>query len=260
MAEPPPAAAVGYNTLTFGPAVTVGTNWFLSHFDTGAAATPSSQVIQNPDGTVSLIGTLGGNVRIASAVDIGAGWQGIAFGGGAYFEAMLSFTGGSSATSVATGWPSFWAMSAEHLIGPLQNAGDNQWPGQASDYGHFNEFDFFEYDIATYTGNSIDIGGSAHDWYGVRTTAANYQDLSTQYSQNVSATPADTDFSVPHRYGFLWIPATATTQGYGQRYFDGVQVGETLILESVQRCRSPTPAACAGTTAFSTSLSSWNRG
>jgi Calx-beta domain len=246
---PPPAAAVGYNALTFGPAVTVGSNWFLSHFDSSAEATPASQVIQNPDGTVSLSGNFGGNGQISSAADIGAGWQGIAFGGGAYFEATLSFTGGSSSTSIASGWPSFWAMSAEHLIGPLQNAGDNQWPGQASDYGHFNEFDFFEYDVATYTGNSSDIAGSEHDWYGVWTAATNYQKVSTPYSQNVHATPAGTDFSTPHRYGFLWVPATATTQGYGQWYFDGVQVGGTLTWNQYSPADPPPPVL--GTTAFS---------
>jgi hypothetical protein len=39
------------------------------------------------------------------------------------------------------------------------------------------------------------------------------------------AVPPGTDFSQPHRYGVLSVPASGNTQGYVQWYFDGKPVG-----------------------------------
>jgi hypothetical protein len=36
--------------------------------------------------------------------------------------------------------------------------------------------------------------------------------------------PDGTDTSKPHKYGFLWVPATASTKGYVQFFFDGVHI------------------------------------
>ena len=47
-AVPTAAAAVGYNTETFGPAVTLGSNWLLW--------TDAANVKQNSDGSVTIAG------------------------------------------------------------------------------------------------------------------------------------------------------------------------------------------------------------
>ena len=86
-AVPTAAAAVGYNTETFGPAVTLGSNWLLW--------TDAANVKQNGDGSVTIAGGGNGyNAQIATATPNGSGsLNGEAFGGGGYFEATLSFTG-----------------------------------------------------------------------------------------------------------------------------------------------------------------------
>src|ERR1700761_1915863 len=54
---PAPAAAVGYNTLAFGPGVGIGTNWFLFSFY-GLHGGPA---IPNSDGSVLLPGNNAGS-------------------------------------------------------------------------------------------------------------------------------------------------------------------------------------------------------
>ena len=79
------AAAVGYNTETFGLAVTLGSNWLLW--------TDAANVKQNSDGSVTIAGGGNGyNAQIATATPNGSGsLNGGVFGGGGYFEATLSF-------------------------------------------------------------------------------------------------------------------------------------------------------------------------
>ena len=40
--------------------------------------------------------------------------------------------------------------------------------------------------------------------------------------------PAGTNLNQSNTYGFLWVPATATTQGYAEWFFNGQQVGQTV--------------------------------
>ena len=96
---PAPAAAVGYNIETFGPSVTIGSNWEPFNFD---GANPSAaNVTQNADGSVTIAGgadTFNAQLSTASMITNGTAngqWQGAAFGGGLYVQATTSFSGPS---------------------------------------------------------------------------------------------------------------------------------------------------------------------
>jgi hypothetical protein len=119
-------------------------------------------------------------------------------------------------------WPAWWTMSIEHLVG----TSGQQWTGQASGYSHFIEPDIMEADTLTFAHS---YGGDTHDWYGVWNSAAcpNYCGADLPFTTVLRTVPATTNFNTYHRYGLLWIPATATTKGSLTYYFDGVQVGPT---------------------------------
>lgn len=236
---PTAAAAAGYNTETFatvsnfttqtvdmkltnGP----GFQWYWWNFF-GNAQTPGATTL-NSDGSVTLAAFTNTWPNLASAVQTSSApyYRGTAFGGGGYFEATLAYD--ASTVNVNTGWPSFWSMALEHLV-YLPGV---QWPGQASGYEHFIEPDFFEADVAYWAGANT-YGGDTHDWYGLwgSSTCPNYCNVDLKTASGtpefVRTVPSGTNFSQYHRYGFLWVPATATTPGKLSYYFDGVQVGPT---------------------------------
>src|ERR1019366_8665997 len=135
-------------------------------------ATPSNVVIENSDGSITLLGEgpTSGQVASATLAIDAEQFQGLAFGGGAYLEATLKFDGWqaqvSNPNSISAGYPAFWSMAIEHLA--QTSIGADQWPGQVAGYEHFSEIDFLEYDLA-YVQKSEDVySGSIHDFYRVR--------------------------------------------------------------------------------------------
>jgi hypothetical protein len=214
---------------------------------------------QNSDGSLNLPGTSystgGANVCTALQTTTGNKWKGIAFGGGAYFEAALSFTGESD-QSFPNGGPAFWALDIEHTsIGPYKVS----WPGVANNssndpYDDFFEVDFMEWDFPT--GYQFGIG----NWYGYPPTQSTHNPTD-QYGHNIVGsllTPAGTDFSKTHRYGTLWVPSTGSgqttkTQGYLQNYFDGVALGPKFYWDyhDPDAGGYPAPPPVNGSTAMS---------
>ena len=67
------------------------------------------------------------------------------------------------------------------------------------------------------------------------------QAVSTENSGSPVRTPAGTQTSQPHDYGFLWMPATATSQGYAKWYFHDVQVGNTITWNQYNPATPPSP-------------------
>lgn len=240
-----PAARVGYNLLTFDGVMTdetvdeEGTNgdgyqFYRWNF---FGNTPTGQVTFNDNGLV-----LNNRAQLSSAVDLsGSGpWKGVAFGGGAYFEAEIAFD--QSIINNANWWPSVWAMAIEHLsMGSLE-----QWPGQVTDYEHFIELDIFEY---LYGANSErKYSATPHDWYGV------YNGSAYPGNITVGSTPAQRipdpaiDWSQFHKVGALWVPATPSTKGYIRFYLDGKQMGWTHSWDQFNQASAPPPLL--GTSAF----------
>lgn len=232
-AAPPQAAAAGFNVQTFGPAVTLGTSWFDDNFygrHTGPA-------IQTGSGSVIIDGAL--SHAISSARQDRSrpnAWRGTAFGGGGYFEAILSFSGADG--SKLSSWPAFWANDIENMS---QNAVTalTQWPGQAAGFGNWIEVDVMEFDHADIGQYGIQV----HNWYG------HYgQGLDVRGFGPGVQVPAGFDWSLPHRYGVLWVPASAATRGYLQMYLDGVAIGPRLQWNSLTPSAVPPPSP--GSTAF----------
>jgi hypothetical protein len=238
-AAPMPAQQVGYTNRTYGPSpmlitadhMNAGTaslfDWAFRGQQVGGSASPNS------DGSISIVG--GGsspNAQVASARsgDTSGSFEGIAFGGGAYFEAVLKFDGwqgqSTNANSLSGGWPAFWGMAVEHLA---QTGGD-QVPGEATGYENFIEMDFMEYNIEAIQANDYVYSGSLLNWYGVlgQTCAQQYCVEQNSYPSKIRQLSDAVDFSQYHTYGALWVPATETVDGYLQWYFDGAAIGQQV--------------------------------
>jgi hypothetical protein len=226
---PAVAAAVGYKTQTFGPAVKLNANWVPWNLY-GAGAQPAGAVSQNSDGSLFVSGLennhYGATVATASQSKGGKGWTGTAFGGGAYFEAVLSFTGQDNGP-YNNGGPAFWALDVEHTSQGPYAVG---WPGMPKDssgkiYNDFFEVDFMEYDVKEYSYQN-GIG----NWYGYPSaghSTSNPYEAVRGVAGSVLV-PTGTDFSQYHKYGCLWVPATPSTRGYLKFYFDDRQIGVTF--------------------------------
>jgi len=237
--EPPPsyASAVGYTVNTFSSFTNQsidltnsgrsGFQWYPWNFFGSHART--ANIVVNADGSVTLNGdTTGPNGEIATATPANnsAKFVGIAFGGGAYIEASIMFDPATVAAANSKGWPAFWSMALEHVATQSQH-----WTGKPAGYLHFIEADFLEYDMLPSNLGQNYFGTSMRDWYGIYKTSCAPEalcDASRPYSEVKTMVPANTDFRQYHRYGFLWVPATAAHAGYAEYFFDGNQVGNTI--------------------------------
>jgi hypothetical protein len=197
-------------------------NFFGSHAQT-------ANIVVNSDGSVTLKGdSTGPNGELATATPANnsAKFVGTAFGGGAYIEATIMFDPATVAAADSKGWPAFWSMALEHVATQSE-----QWKGKSAAYLHFIEVDIFEYDMLPSKLGQNYYGASIHDWYGNYKVSCAPQalcDASRPYSDAKTMVPATTDFRQYHRYGFLWVPATASHPGYAQYYFDGNAVGPAI--------------------------------
>src|SRR4051794_31077514 len=165
---PAAAAAVGYNTETFGSAVTIGSNWRkFDFFGTDPAAIP---VIQNADGSVTISpggNNYGAQLSTASVGTTPTNWTGEAFGGGAYFQATMSFNGPAS----------FWTNDVENM-------------STASTTGQTTTPSWIEADIAEFDTTGV-YGFALHNW---TSTANGGQGISTLNSGS-PVFPAGADYS-----------------------------------------------------------------
>jgi len=232
---PPQAATVGYNTRTFactfsartvdlGNSQRPGFDWYPWHFF-GQPSPASGSVVVNADGSV-LIGALGlvSSLATAAGTRTDLHWTGVAFGGGAYFEATLKFDPANTAKGTSRAWPAFWSMSIEHLA----SLDGEQWPNQRPGYTHFIEPDVFEYDVWRFRPSHY-YGGAVHESYGIYRTTCAPEDFCSVSNRNFTiAAPPDTDFKAYHKYGFLWVPATESTRGLAKYYFDGVATDDEV--------------------------------
>jgi hypothetical protein len=254
-AVPAAAAAVGYTARTFGPAVTLNDNWLPWSFY-AAGAQPAGAASQNADGSLFISGQenngYGASVATASQTESGQHWTGTAFGGGAYFEAVLQFSGQGNGP-YNNGGPAFWALDVEHTSqGPYQVS----WPGQPNDshgqpYNDFFEVDVMEYDVATY---SYQNGIGNYYGYPPGGGTSNPHDAVPGAAGSILV-PSGTDFSQYHKYGCLWVPATPSTQGYLKFYFDDVQTDSPTFYWNYYDPNDPTtyppPPPVNGSTAMS---------
>ena len=258
---PDPANLAGYLQKTFESKVSrfsvditdsrrAGFQWYLGHFfrecstdprsltwDSGQFSLTGVESVCNPEGNASLA-----TVAIRSATK---DWIGVAFGGGAYMEATLSFDPERTVKAPkGTQWPAFWAMSIEHLA----QLPSEQWHGADYGYRHFAEVDIFEYDVWGFAGQ-LSYGGAFHDWYGKYKETClpthycrvnNAPGGGSQFENFVITAPPGTDFKELHRYGVLWKPATESELGTMEYFFDG-QPTQDRVHWRQYRDQSPPP-------------------
>jgi hypothetical protein len=215
---PGPAAGAGFNTETLGqqplavgttPNPTTGFPEFSNGADVvpfdffGTSWTDIGETSGN--GSVTLNGTgetYGNGLATASQTPAGQTLNGIAFGGGGYYQVTMSGNGPMS----------FWMNDAETMNGESNGSGTDGLAGG-----------WMEADIAEFDSTGV-YGFALHNW---TSTANGGQGISTLNSGS-PASPPGANYSVPNTYGMLWVPATATTQGSVKWYFNGQQVGNTI--------------------------------
>ena len=186
---PAAAAGAGYNQMTYGPDMALGANWFPV---TGDNAT--SGVSQNSDGSISIRG--GDANHYNNQLNSGA----TQFGGGGYFQATLSFQNPPAGWSTTVdGWPAFWMTPQDESVGG----------GVETDF-----FEFMDAGSNVYSTGQIDWGRGGLP-----------AGMNVGRKPNV---PPGFDPSKPHTYGWLWVPATSTSEGYGQAFLDGQAVTDKI--------------------------------
>lgn len=251
---PLPASTVGYEVNTFHSVFhgdidlkdlrTPGYNWYLAKWF-GWHPTKASSILFNGDGSITLTSGEGGaNYTIGSAAETGRAqkeWVGTAFGGGGYFEAELKFDPRKVGTPGTVGFPAWWLEPLEH-----STSSKTHWSGQPAGYEHYVEVDIFEYNPRK-EAPANDYFGSVHEWYGISgitcprefCQATNYNNQS-KFTNYLIATPSNNNFLQFHKFGVLWVPATKTSQGYLQYYFDGHATGDRISW-SQYRDQPPPP-------------------
>ena len=247
----PPAEAIqeGYTVNTFTSDFTAqtvdmnrtlnrGYKWYLADlFD--VRANPAGVKI-NGDGSATFYGDNTGAAGTLLSIAPYPGtnsWVGTAFGGGGYIEAVFNYNPAQVTATHQNGWhayPAFWSLAMEGNV-----VGSNQWPGQAAGYQHSVEVDFFEADHIT---QPTTYGVGLHDWWGIPNKTCNPGLCKiSPFPAGVQAPPAGTNFTQYHTYGFLWVPATATTDGFVDAFFDGQRTGYKVSWTQYTN-QPPTPA------------------
>ena len=242
-----------------GPRTNSALQWyFFPPFYTATSCHTSDCVAFNPDGSVTLTNTQLYGARIVPNQIT----QGIAFGGGAYFEATISYDRTTVDRVVAApepsyaGWPAFWALSAEYM-GYNDQFVPRDLYVPSSYYGanvstrvqRGVEMDFMEQYAST-------------DLYPIVTLHDGSQDLKQKYNDNGGWSSGSVSLNVGqptgytghNRYGFLWVPSTPTTPGYGKSYFNGVAFNNVAANPNFQwphyDCTSERQADYANNTAY----------
>jgi hypothetical protein len=241
------------NTVEKATPFTTGYQWYPSKYYYNSA-TNSESIILGADNSIVLKsngapnGNNNGQISSFSAdPSKTAGFVGTGFGGGAYFEAELAFDPAivfkkwDTIGSGKAGWPSWWGMAVEHLASGT--APGNFWylyDSKQTDkgYAHFIETDFFEYDV-TNASDPDRWGGNMADWFGQWTRETGYASVQTPWLNKHMRVPKGTDYTKFHKYGFLWVPATPTSNGYAKYYFDDVQVGLAPVTWTQYQGQAP---------------------
>lgn len=151
----------------------------------------------------------------------------------------MNFGAGTNGSSGANGWPAWWADPVEH--GAEQSVCAEGWVGQSTSpcFVHYAEMDFFEYSVWANNDRLFTYNGTIIDWSGVYSSGYPNQ-LQNTANRRITL-PSSTNFQQPHRYGFLWVPASPYSQGYFQWYFDGLPTSDRVTYNYYSCTQSPSP-------------------
>ncbi|MEO6080246.1 MAG: hypothetical protein ABIQ86_10760 [Steroidobacteraceae bacterium] len=297
------AASVGYTVQTFNSTTLGTTSGTWQPWNFYGNSTPADRYKQNADGTISLQkgSNCGASIATAAHKQNTLAWDGIAFGGGGYFEVTMSITGADvysypncgvsffmldvehtsqgpypinwpgtepawnpkkkySAYEVAAYKGQLWASAINKNVGNVPPSPGKQSSPTWITYTDFFEIDVMEFDAAS-PRNPTAYQNGIGNWYsaGPGPTATGNPHTEIGGCTGCVIAPARTDFSKPHRYGLLWVPATGSgnttmTQGYLKFYFDGTQTGKTFYwnyYDFLNPATYPAPPPVNGSTAMS---------
>jgi len=231
LTPPPQAAALGYTKLALNQGGSAGWDiddntgdaghvWYQGGFS-GKKYAPGNFSVS--DGVLTVTNNITGynynwTLSTAETAKNAQKYVGTVFRRGYYAEATISATTPNTEGLQKGGWPAFWADSLPHFIG------EAQWPGQPAGFEQWNECDFFELWQTHYTFSML-------SWYGHSGTsttacASPYCRVGNNNGQNnipdysVGKVPAGTKWSDFNTYGSLLVPATSTSDGYSEGYFN----------------------------------------
>jgi hypothetical protein len=77
------------------------------------------------------------------------------------------------------------------------------------------------------------------DWYGDYGISNTYWNVQSPYLDKTLQFPSNTIYTIPHKYGFLWLPATPTSNGSATFYFDGVPYSSQVISWNQYQGQAP---------------------
>ena len=192
-----------------------GYNWYVGQYF-GAPTTPTSMYSLS-GGVLTVQNSPAESIMTLHTTEpdslSGKGFHGTVFSGGSgiYMEGRIALENLSSITS--SSWPAFWSEDLKPETGY-----NEQMPGKPLDY-EFIEDDFMEYNPTWGNGNAF--GSAIHDFSGTFASGPSYDTYNSNFSLPV---PVGTDYTKWHKYGLLWVPASAANGwiGYRQAFFDGV--------------------------------------
>jgi hypothetical protein len=213
---PAPAGAVGYTQQTFsssawnsGNSTTAPAgNWYS--YNIFGATMPAGGIVQNANGSLTLTG-IGNQLTGIDTIAYNNSYspipfKGIAFGGGAYFQCSYSFSGTPSGNNNVA----FLIGDVEEATGYVSQTSGHQW---------------LEYDVGEWNANSFTSHGfSMWNWYKLGGGNVNVEPPSVVASSPITGISPNAHQGVVE--GLLWVPATATTQGYVIQYENGAVVGQ----------------------------------
>lgn len=219
---PAAALAVGYNTKTFDSTTVGSTAGSLIPFNYFSLSTPPTAYTENSDGSVTCTGNDTGtdsyNATLCTATPDATkpnGFRGIAFGGGGYFEVTMSYTGTQAGDQVDPMWflDAIAALNANAALETTE--------------GYNNvEVDTWEMDVP---GSLTTSGYSLHDDY-YHAGAKGTVNPTVLAGSGSSLVVASGSYQTPgNKYAWLWVPATGSSQGYAQCYFNGTAVGTKVL-------------------------------
>ena len=221
----------------------LGFQWYVNQ-PFGGKPTPADRLTVNRDGSLTI---RQGTINSFSA-STGAR-HGICRR--PYFEATLSFDAKVTAAKEKA-WPAWWAMSLEHFL----NLPGEHWV-DSPPMSSISRRWISSNPTPAWAGPNT-FGGATHDWGGVWGKDTNWQ-YDFQNSNFVIHLSPNIDFSLPHRYGYLWLPATPTSAGYAHYYFDGLPTADKITWSYYNPDNPPSPPAerACGSSA-STIASMWH--
>lgn len=113
---------------------------------------------------------------------------------------------------------------------PATPVGD-AWPNATAPGVRYTELDMFE----KFDSSPTDYTSSLHDWVY---SSTNPRQNGRNNFESITVVKPNADFTQPHGYGVLWSPATVSSVGYVQYYFDKEPVGPVFSW-SYYNCSAP---------------------